>query len=100
MNEICNKYCVAEKTAELLEKLGFNWRYKPITVRIGNKIYNQVALNDQLPTLEEAQRWLMEVKREVIFGLQVLLSVKNSFPQVKWEDEEPTKVELTIKICK
>ena len=22
------------------------------------------------------------------------------FPQVKWEDEEPTKVELTIKICK
>lgn len=22
-----------------------------------------------------------------------------SFPQVKWEDEEPTKVELTIKIC-
>ena len=21
------------------------------------------------------------------------------FPQVKWEDEEPTKVELTIKIC-
>ena len=24
---------------------------------------------------------------------------KNNFPQVKWEDEEPTKVELTIKIC-
>ena len=23
----------------------------------------------------------------------------NSFPQVKREDEEPTKVELTIKIC-
>lgn len=22
------------------------------------------------------------------------------FPNVKWEDEEPTKVELTIKICK
>ncbi len=22
------------------------------------------------------------------------------FPQVKWEDKEPTKVELTIKICK
>ena len=21
------------------------------------------------------------------------------FPQVKWEDEEPTEVELTIKIC-
>ena len=21
------------------------------------------------------------------------------FPQVKWEDDEPTKVELTIKIC-
>ena len=25
---------------------------------------------------------------------------KDLFPQVKWEDEEPTKVELTIKICK
>lgn len=24
---------------------------------------------------------------------------KNLFPQIKWEDEEPTKVELTIKIC-
>ena len=23
-----------------------------------------------------------------------------SYPQVKWEDKEPTKVELTIKICK
>lgn len=22
-----------------------------------------------------------------------------NFPQVKWEDKEPTKVELTIKIC-
>lgn len=25
---------------------------------------------------------------------------KNKFKQIKWEDEEPTKVELTIKICK
>jgi len=24
---------------------------------------------------------------------------KNDFPEVKWEDEKPTKVELTIKIC-
>lgn len=24
----------------------------------------------------------------------------DKFPQVKWEDKEPTKVELTIKICK
>ena len=24
---------------------------------------------------------------------------KDLFPQVKWEDEEPTKVELTIKVC-
>ena len=24
---------------------------------------------------------------------------RNLFPQVKWEDEEPTKVELTIKVC-
>ena len=25
---------------------------------------------------------------------------KELFPQVKWEDEKPTEVELTIKICK
>lgn len=25
---------------------------------------------------------------------------KKKFQQVKWKDEEPTKVELTIKICK
>lgn len=24
---------------------------------------------------------------------------RHLFPQVKWEDKEPTKVELTIKIC-
>lgn len=24
---------------------------------------------------------------------------RESFPNVKWEDKEPTKVELTIKIC-
>lgn len=23
----------------------------------------------------------------------------NLYPQVKWEDEEPTKIELTIKVC-
>lgn len=26
------------------------------------------------------------------------ITENNDFPQVKWEDEEPTKVELTIKI--
>jgi len=25
---------------------------------------------------------------------------EDMFPQVKWEDEEPTKVEFTFKICK
>ena len=24
---------------------------------------------------------------------------RNLFPQVKWEDEKPTKVELLIKVC-
>lgn len=24
---------------------------------------------------------------------------RNLFPQVKWEDKEPTKVELLIKVC-
>ena len=30
-------------------------------------------------------------------GVKVELD-KNDFPEVKWEDEEPTEVELTIKI--
>ena len=29
-----------------------------------------------------------------------LLRFPQIFPQVKWEDEEPTEVELTVKICK
>lgn len=33
------------------------------------------------------------------FG-DTLVIDRHLFPQVKWEDEEPTKVELTIKICK
>ena len=34
-------------------------------------------------------------------GLGVNLVIdRHLFPQVKWEDKEPTKVELTIKICK
>lgn len=31
-------------------------------------------------------------------GVGVKRLNKESFPQVKWEDNEPTKVELTIKI--
>ena len=39
-----------------------------------------------------------------VFGFHVAhdykLKLKSLlFPQVKWEDEDPTKVELTIKIC-
>lgn len=33
------------------------------------------------------------------FGDNLVID-RHLFPQVKWEDEEPTKVELTIKICK
>ena len=29
----------------------------------------------------------------------VLFLDKKLFPQVKWEDDEPTKVELTIEVC-
>lgn len=32
------------------------------------------------------------------FGDNIVLD-RHLFPQVKWEDEKPTKVELTIKIC-
>ena len=37
---------------------------------------------------------------EVIYrdGAYIQELDSNSFPQVKWEDEEPTEVELTIKI--
>jgi len=34
-----------------------------------------------------------------IEGIYFRINDSNLFPQVKWEDEEPTKVELTIKIC-
>ena len=33
------------------------------------------------------------------FGDNLVID-RHLFPQVKWENEEPTKVELTIKICK
>lgn len=35
-------------------------------------------------------------KITTLFGDEFLFE----FPQVKWEDDEPTKVELTIKVCK
>jgi len=39
--------------------------------------------------------WYLEMFNEGrYFAIQ-----RRAFPQVKWEDEEPTKVELTIKIC-
>lgn len=39
--------------------------------------------------------WKLHDPEEI--GIEYLS--KKSFPQVKWEDEEPTKVELTIKVC-
>lgn len=33
-------------------------------------------------------------------GFNTFVLGNSSFPQVKLEDKEPTKVELTIKICK
>lgn len=32
-------------------------------------------------------------------GGKFRINDSNSFSKVKWEDKEPTKVELTIKIC-
>ncbi len=29
----------------------------------------------------------------------IVVKENDNFPQVKWEDDEPTKVELAIKIC-
>ena len=61
--ETVNHECyVSPEVANLLEKAGFDWRYKPITTRIGNEVYNQVTLCDQPPSLEISQRWLREVK--------------------------------------
>ena len=41
--------------------------------------------------------WDLE-NAEGIWGTNKELN-KDLFPQVKWEDGEPTKVELTIKVC-
>ena len=47
---------------------------------------------------EKYKFWDLE-NAEGIWGTNKELN-KDLFPQVKWEDSEPTKVELTIKICK
>lgn len=45
---------------------------------------------------KSCEAWCLEAGE--LHGVRIEMDVKK-FPQVKWEDEEPTKVELTIKIC-
>ena len=49
------------------------------------------------PLIKTNTEWLP--KFQPYEGFFLLLDNK-LFPQIKWEDEEPTKVELIIKICK
>ena len=44
---------------------------------------------------KSCEAWYLDTEKP---GVGIEMDV-NKFPQVKWEDEEPTKVELTIKIC-
>ena len=52
---------------------------------------------DELDLSREGQ-WCYDDELLSMESSSVLPLNKKSFPQVKWEDEEPTKVELTIKI--
>ena len=53
-------------------------------------LYNEEPYKDN-----KYSEWLIGFDNE---GKYIEIDSK-LFPQVKWEDEEPTKVELTIKIC-
>lgn len=44
------------------------------------------------------ERWVIE--NGVNYDAYYRYIPNDNFLKVKWEDEEPTKVELTIKVCK
>ena len=45
---------------------------------------------------KSCETWYFEAGE--LHGTRIEMDAKK-FPQVKWKDKEPTKVELTIKIC-
>ena len=57
--KVDKNYYVSEETVELLDKIGFGLRYRTIT--IDNKKVTVPTLRNQLPTLEETQRWFKEM---------------------------------------
>ena len=70
-----------------------------ITAWIARDINGNLSLipNSRAPLKKTKIEWLPRFQPYEGF---FLFLDDRLFPQVKWEDEEPTKVELTIKICK
>ena len=62
-----------------------------ITAWIARDKHNVLSIFEENPNKIIELGWWDISKREMVIP-------KELFPQVKWEDEEPTKVELTIKI--
>lgn len=62
-----------------------------ITAWLARDTYNSLSLYFEKP-IKTNNSWAGGYE-EYLFENQEL------FPQVKWEDEEPTKVKLTIEIC-
>jgi len=64
-----------------------------VTAWIARNKSNTIAIYGSKPEKTRSGDWIAK-------GFDFFCLKDNSYPQVKWEDKEPTKVELTIKICK
>lgn len=53
---------------------------------------DKIVLHLHKPYIKEEGMWKSSFIPRVL--------EQDLFPDIKWEDEEPTEVELTIKICK
>ena len=64
-----------------------------ITAWVARSKSGAVAMYGSKPEKTRSGSWIAK-------GFNFFCLKDNSFPQVKWEDKEPTKVELIIKIYK
>ena len=69
-----------------------------ITARLARDINGNLSLipDSRAPLKKTKIEWFPRF--QPYEGSYLILDNK-LFPQVKWEDKEPTKVELTIKVC-
>lgn len=63
-----------------------------ITAWIARSKSSVIAMYGSKPEKTRSGSWIAK-------GFDFFCLKDNLFPQVKWEDKEPTEVELTIKIC-